>query len=385
MNKYKEGADILGVLGGGQLAKMIGFEAYRLGLGLAVIENGYDSPAGMMTKNDFGKGWNDLGELDKFIAKSTFITLENEFIDPDVISYIEQKKPVFPSSDTLRLVRDKYIQKETFRNKGIPTTEYARISNKEEAKEFGIKHGYPFVMKARELGYDGYGNRTVTDEKSVSEAFSYFEKKKPGIDLMAEAFVKFRKELAVMAVRSSSGEEKVYPCVETEQKQHICNIVTAPSVDNKEIRQKAQEMALSCVRSINGVGIFGVEFFLTEEGNLLVNEIAPRPHNSGHYTIEACHTSQFENCIRAVAGLPLGSTEMKMSSATMVNLLGDAEGNSVPNGIKSMMQLTDAKLHLYGKSESRVGRKMGHITVVSDNGNDSRQTCQEAANRISWK
>lgn len=385
MESNSSRAGIIGVLGGGQLAKMLGLEAYRLGLGFAVIENGYDSPAGMMTKLDFGKGWNDKEELDAFISSSTFITLENEFIDPDILSYIEKTKPVFPSSTTMRLVRDKYIQKKTFRNKGLATTDFAKLENEDSATSFADEHGYPFIIKSREMGYDGYGNYTIRTKDDITKAFAYFKEKKPGIELMAEAFVDFKKELAVMAVRSFHGEEVTYPCVETIQKNHICHTVTAPSNDSQEISSKAREMAIECVRSINGVGIFGVELFLTNSGELLVNEIAPRPHNSGHYTIEACQTSQFENCIRAVTGLPLGSTDMRTESAVMVNILGDADGGPIPKGINEMMKIPEAKLHLYGKTKSRNGRKMGHLTVIGDDPGDILNKATKAADFITWQ
>jgi 5-(carboxyamino)imidazole ribonucleotide synthase len=382
MNELKAG--VLGVLGGGQLAKMLGSEAYRLGLELAIIENGSGSPAGKMTKLDFGKGWTDRQELDRFISNSTFITLENEFIDPDIISYIEKVRPVYPSSATMRLVRDKFIQKETFRKRGLGVTEYEEIANESDAKAFGLKYGFPFVLKSREMGYDGYGNYTVKNEEEINKGLDYFRSKKPGIGLMAEAFVKFSKELAVMAVRSSKGEEAVYPCVETIQKNHICHTVIAPAQINDAQAEKAQEMAKECVRAIDGIGIFGVEFFLDESGRLLVNEIAPRPHNSGHYTIEGCYTSQFENAIRAITGQPLGSTAMREQASVMVNLLGDAEGGPIPKNIEKVLGDGKVKLHLYGKSKSRIGRKMGHITVTGATIDECLNSSKIAMNSITW-
>ncbi|GAB5466304.1 MAG: 5-(carboxyamino)imidazole ribonucleotide synthase [Candidatus Kapaibacteriales bacterium] len=378
-------AATLGILGGGQLAKMLASEAYRLGLNVSIIEGHPDSPAGKMTKMDFGKGWDNAEELQSFLDSSNFITLENEFIDPDLLAQLETQKTVFPSSNTMRLVRDKLIQKRTFNKSGIETTIFEEIANLEDAKSFGNRYGYPFILKSRELGYDGYGNQKIEDENKIAQALDYFNKNKAGIKLMAEAYVPFVKELAVMTSRSSNNEEATYPCVETIQENQVCRTVIAPADIDEEIAQKAQEVARRCVRSISGIGVFGVEFFLTHDGDLLVNEIAPRPHNSGHYTIEACVTSQFENCIRAVTGMPLGSADMKTKAAVMVNLLGDAKGSAVPNGVTELLQDNDIKLHLYGKGEAKVGRKMGHITITGNDRDEIVSKAQNVFKKISWK
>jgi 5-(carboxyamino)imidazole ribonucleotide synthase len=179
--------------------------------------------------------------------------------------------------------------------------------------------------------------------------------------------VKFTKELAVMVARSSKKEILTYPCVETIQKNHICHEVIAPAEIDVKFREKAQELAIKCVEAIDGVGVFGIEMFIDADNNILVNEIAPRPHNSGHYTIEACYTSQYENGLRAILGLPLGSTEMVNAHAIMINLLGEREGSGVPSNVYDLLKNGKVKLHLYNKKSSRVGRKMGHITLI---GND---------------
>ena len=184
---------------------------------------------------------------------------------------------------------------------------------------------------------------------------------------MAEEFIDYQKELAVMVVRSINNEILSYPCVETIQKNHICHKVIAPANIDDDLFKKAKDIAEQCVQAIDGIGIFGIEMFLTKNNTILVNEIAPRPHNSGHYTIEGCRTSQYENCIRAILGLPLGNTDMLHKAACMINLLGERDGIGVPDNVKQIFSFPHTKLHLYNKKESRVGRKMGHITTCGEN------------------
>ncbi len=382
---YKENSVFtLGILGGGQLAKMLANAAYKLGINVAVIEGHSESPAGDMTKHDFTNGWNSQSDLDTFIEASDIITLENEFIDPDILDYISKSKKVFPSPDTMRLVQDKFIQKESFRDSGLPVPYFEKIEAEADLINFGERRGYPFVLKARKYGYDGYGNATVFNKENVGEAWNKFKVSNPDRELMAEEFVEFTKELAVIVARNQNHQTEVYPCVETVQYRHICHEVIAPAEISEDIQMKARQIALKCVNSINGVGVFGVELFLTNTGNILVNEIAPRPHNSGHYSIEACYTSQFENCIRAVCGLPLGSSNLIVPAAAMVNILGQNDGSGVPETISEVLLHRKVSLHLYNKKQSRSGRKMGHITALGANQQEARTLAKSAADAISW-
>lgn len=378
------GALTLGVLGGGQLAKMLTTAAYRMGLRVAVIEHGADSPAGMMTHLEFSDGWTNPTALERFIAVSDIVTLENEFIDPAVLEQIAEKRVIFPAPATVALVQDKLTQKQTFAAAGIPTTDFAALSSIDDAVQFGAEHGFPFVIKTRTLGYDGYGNSTVRNAGDCTGAWLRFTEGEAPRKLMAEKFVNFTKELAVMVARNRRGEIAVYPCVETIQERHICRAVIAPAPVAPELQAKAQEIALACVEAIGGVGIFGVELFLTGDGHILFNEIAPRPHNSGHYTIEACYCSQFENAVRAVCNLPLGSPEMITPAAVMINLLGERRGTGVPDSVTDTLRFGKASLHLYGKSESRPGRKMGHITALGQTLDEAKEEAAGAANALIW-
>lgn len=373
----------IGILGGGQLAKMLAQEVYRMGMNLAIIENHPNSPAGDMTKNDFWRGWNDRDELDKFIDSSDVITLENEFIDPAILEYIEKKKPVYPSSRTMRLVQDKYTQKTTFQNAVVPVPDFQIINSIEDIYQFGENYSYPIVLKSRFMGYDGYGNATVKNKEEVEAAYNKFMSEPNRNLLYAERFVKFDQELAIMIARNHDGELAIYPLVQTIQRNHICNEVIAPAQVPSNIIAQAQEIAKKCVEAIDGIGVFGIEFFY-ENGELMVNEIAPRPHNTGHYTIEACYSSQFENAIRAILNFPLGNPNMIAPAAVMINLLGERNGIGAPSDVKKVFTLPDTYLHLYNKKESRKGRKMGHITVLGESTDLAYQTAMEAKNAFQW-
>jgi 5-(carboxyamino)imidazole ribonucleotide synthase len=374
----------LGLLGGGQLAKMTAQEAYKMGLRVAVIEHGADSPAGMMTKKEFPGGWKNPEDLEAFIQASDIITLENEFIDPDILDVIAERRLVFPTPDTMRLVQDKFVQKQTFAAVGVPTPHFAEITSKQDLVDFGQKHGYPFVAKTRKFGYDGYGNATIKRETEIDMVWRRFMEGEDPRPLLAESFVTFTKELAVMVARNKRGEIAVYPCVQTIQQGHICVTVLAPAPIEPELQKRAQEIAVACVETINGVGVFGIEMFLTTDDQIIFNEIAPRPHNSGHYTIEACHTSQFENCIRAVTNLPLGSADMRVPAACMINLLGERTGSGIPDSVIEMLKVDDVALHLYGKKDVRMGRKMGHLTATGATVDEAFQRANLALNKFVW-
>lgn len=375
----------LGILGGGQLAKMTALAAYRLGLRVAIIEHGEESPAGIMTKYDFPEGWSSAEALERFAEVSDVITLENEFIDTAILERLAQRRPVFPSAETMRLAQDKFVQKTTMQAAGIPVPTFERIDEVEQAYAFGKQHGYPFVMKTRTLGYDGYGNATIHRDNNALVAFKRFTSD-PDVPraVMAEAFVHFRKELAVIVARNRRGETAVYPCVETIQENHICRWVLAPAPIDERLQRNAQELAVAAVKAVNGIGVFGVEMFLTEQDELLFNELAPRPHNSGHYTIEGCLTSQFENCIRAVLNLPLGSTELVRPAAVMMNLLGSRTGSGTPDSVVGFMKHEGVALHLYGKKTSRIGRKMGHVTALGSSVNEAKAKIEAAAADLFW-
>ena len=244
--------------------------------------------------------------------------------------------------------------------------------------------GTPFVAKTRKYGYDGYGNATIKRDTEIDMVWRKFMEGESPRPLLAESFVTFNKELAVMVARNKRGEIAVYPCVQTIQEGHICVTVLAPAPIEEPLLKRAQEIAVACVEEIDGIGVFGVEMFLTPQDEIFFNEIAPRPHNSGHYSIEACHTSQFENHLRAVTNMPLGSPDLRVGGAAMINLLGERTGSGIPDSVVEMLKADDVALHLYGKKDSRIGRKMGHLTATAETMDEAFQKANTALERFVW-
>jgi 5-(carboxyamino)imidazole ribonucleotide synthase len=354
----------IGILGGGQLARMSAIQAYKLGFDTAILEKQKNSPAGQLTKNEF-VGWVDNEEVLKaFTDRSDIITLENEFIDHSYLKKIEKwGKKVIPSSGTISLIQDKYVQKTTLRKNLIPVADFIKVTPDTSYQKIKKEIGDRFLVKSRTMGYDGYGNASVKNEKELLKGFEKLKSRQS--ELYAEKFIEFEKELAVMVVRTKK-ETKVYPVAETIHRNHILHLVKAPAQLNKRLINKAKEIAVEAVKSVKGFGLFGIELFL-EGKNILVNEMAPRPHNSGHYTIEACVTSQFENHIRSVLNLPLGTTGLVKPYAVMINLLGKRNDAGIAENYNEALSDPDVHFHIYGKEFSRTGRKMGHITVTGNN------------------
>lgn len=342
------------------------FAAKRLGFDTIILEKEKKSPAAQITNKEF-VGWvDDLNLLKEFAKSSDIITLENEFVDADRLKYIEELGiKVVPSSKTIRLIQDKLTQKKTLEKKGIPVPKFLDLTNKLTFSQVQEKlSSSKFIIKSRKMGYDGYGNALVHTENEFIKSKEKLAERHS--ELMAEEFINFTMELAVMVVRTKK-EIKCYPVVQTIQENHICKVVIAPAKISKKLKENAIEIAIEAVKAVGGFGLFGIEMFLSEEGNLLINEMAPRPHNSGHYTIDACVTSQFENHVRSVLDLPLGSTEMLKPYAVMINILGKQNGGGAITDYKSILADENVKLHLYGKAQSRRGRKMGHFTVLGNN------------------
>lgn len=363
----------IGILGGGQLARMSAFQALRMGFDVSILEKTINSPAGSLTRNEI-VGWvDDESCLDSISSVSDVITLENEFIDFKYLEYIEKlNKKVIPASHTISLIQDKLIQKQQLIKAGIPVPKFFNVDKFTDYRKLSELLGEKFILKSRKMGYDGYGNYTVSCESEYIQGIDKLAQR--GSLLFAEEFVDYSMELAVMAVRTSK-ESKCYPVVQTIQENHICRMVLAPAKIDSILAEEAKEIAFECIRAVEGFGLYGIEMFLTKDNKLLVNEMAPRPHNSGHYTIEACVTSQYENHIRSILDLPLGSTEMIKPSAVMINILGKTNGPGILEDYSAVLANKNAHLHIYGKENSRVGRKMGHITLI---GEDMPKLVEEA-------
>lgn len=374
----------LGILGGGQLAQMMTQTAISLGVETAIFERHADSPAARLTHYQIVGQWDDPVKLDAFAEYCDVITLENEFVDTAVLRQLENKGiPVYPTSGTLAAVQDKLIQKQRMAAAGIPVPAFREIHTPDDITEAAAAYGYPLLLKARRDGYDGYGNVTLHSHDDIPAAW-----KQLGADtgraLLAEEFVPFVRELAVMVLRGRNGETRPYPVVETVQQNHICHVVRTPAPIRPATERQALEIAQAAVSAIEGVGVFGVEMFEMGDGSVLYNEIAPRPHNSGHYTIEACLTSQFENHIRAVLGWPLGSTQRVAPAAVMVNVLGGRDGHANPDAARQALAVPGAHVHIYGKRDVRPGRKMGHVTVIGDSIDKAETIARQAADQVDF-
>lgn len=369
----------LGILGGGQLAKMTAQAASVLDIDTVIFARSDIEPALKVTPRHIIGAWEDEVLLKQFAEACDVVTLESEFVDVAIMQRIEALgTPVYASSHTLEQVQDKFVQKRTMQQAGIDLPRFRKVSLATDVLEAAQEYGFPLVLKARRDGYDGYGNVTITRAHDIEPALERLA----GRQLLVEEFVNFVRELAVIVARTADGKVKAYPVVETVQRNHICHIVRCPAPIDESTATIAIDMATKAVEAIDGVGVFGVELFEMPHNQVLYNEIAPRPHNSGHYTIEGTITSQFENHVRAVMGYALGDVSQISPATVMINILGEREGEPNDDPLKQALSTEGAHIHLYGKSEVRRGRKMGHITVLGYNTGGAETVAQLALSRI---
>lgn len=382
MRNLKENFTI-GILGGGQLAAMSAYQAYRFGFDVRAFtaENKYE-PLDRLTNSIFKGDPAQLDQLIEFAKGCDVVTLENEFLDADLLIEAESASsvPFIPNPEAFKKVETKVGEKLNFERAGIPVPPWKSIYSTEDAHSFGRDYGYPFIIKSSKGGYDGYGNETVYSSQEIDRAVATLQQGEAR-ELIGEGFISFRKELAVQVARTDS-QTVSYPCCETIQENHICKEVIAPANLPEEISNQAIVLSRKALEAIDGYGLWAFEFFLTDKNLLLLNECAPRPHNSGHYTIEACNTSQFENHIRSICGLPLGDTTMRSATAVMINLLGTRSDNTELTNIRELFEQSGGHLHLYGKKQSRPGRKMGHYTLLGDDYNGILQRAHQLTDTL---
>jgi 5-(carboxyamino)imidazole ribonucleotide synthase len=373
----------LGIIGGGQLAKMTALAARELGCDVLVLERNDSSPAAPLANDALLGDWNDPETLLRLAKQVDVVSIENEFLNVDALEVMmNHGYSLYPGTATLRLIQDKFIQKQTLAGAGLTTPRFAAVDHADELMKVGKDFGWPMVLKTRRNGYDGKGNFTLRSGADIPAGWQALGGGRN--DLYVEAFCPYVSELAVIITRARDGTTAVYPVVETVQRNHICHVVKAPAVVPPEIAREASRQAQAAIEAISGVGSFGVEMFLTHAGEVLINELAPRVHNSGHYSIEACACSQFENHVRAVFGWPLGSTAMVAPAAVMVNLLGVGGGSGAPHGLERALAISGAHLHIYGKAMSGVGRKMGHVTALGQTLEAAEAVAQQAAAAIQF-
>ncbi len=350
----------VGIAGAGQLARMTCLAAWPLEIKVAVLGRPHE-PAAPVAAGLVEGDWHDADAVRRLGEVCDVVTLENEFVAADALAAVEEAgTPVRPGPGSVRIVQDKALQKELLRENHLPVPRFAVAEHERDLDAIGRDLGWPLMLKARTLGYDGYGNATCSDIEAAREAFTRLDK---GDGVLVEEFVPFRRELAVMVARRIGGQCVPYPVVETRQAHHVCHEVIVPAPIDPHAAESAEDVAVAAARTAEAVGVMGVELFELEGGAVMINELAPRPHNTGHYTIEGCETSQFENHLRGVLDLPLGSVGLREPVAVMVNLLGSRTGPADPQ-ITAALAVPGVHLHLYGKSEIRVRRKMGHVTAL---------------------
>jgi len=348
----------IGIIGGGQLGRLMVMAAHKLGCAVTVLDPQADSPAGQLAGHEIVSSFENSIRIRELVETCEVTTYDIESISTEMLTELAKEGHVIlPDPTLLALIQDKLKQKQRFAEAGIPTAEF--ISMDHPGEEAFEDFGYPLVQKARRGGYDGRG---VAVLKSSEEFGRHL--KTPSL---LERYIDTEKELAVMVARASDGEMRCYSVVEMvfKAEQNILDQLLAPARIDDDLAQAAQQLAMNTVEALDGTGIFGVELFLTRDGQLLVNEVAPRTHNSGHYTIEACVTNQFEQHLRAIIGLPLGSTEL-LCPAVMLNLLGEPGFGGSPRvvGLSQALAISGVSVHLYGKAETRPYRKMGHVTIL---------------------
>ncbi|MBN2815465.1 MAG: 5-(carboxyamino)imidazole ribonucleotide synthase [Campylobacterales bacterium] len=348
----------LGIIGGGQLGKIMSQKAKKMGFHVTILDPTFNSPAAQVSDKHIIGGFHDAQKLEQLVQDSDVTTFELEHVDTTILKELyDNGHRIHPSPYVIELIQNKYEQKKLLDERGIPVPKYKSVESQEDLKSFG----FPVIQKSKREGYDGKGVLMLKTEADLEKAIQS--------ESFIEELVDIDKELAVIVARNIEGEIKCYPVVEMlfDDRTNICDSVMAPARISTEIEKRALEISTNAIKVLDGVGIFGVELFLTKSGDILVNEIAPRPHNSGHYTVEACATSQFEQIIRAVTNLPLGSTKL-ISPAVMINLLGEEgyEGEPFIEGIHEALEIPELSFHFYGKSFTKPFRKMGHITVLDD-------------------
>jgi 5-(carboxyamino)imidazole ribonucleotide synthase len=351
----------VGVIGGGQLAWMLAAAAQDLGMPLIVQTPHAQDPAVSLAQSTILAPLDDLSATTALAQQCQVITFENEFVDLAGLAKLQAQGVCFrPSLSSLEPLLDKYEQRLYLRRLGLPVPQFAPLT-----PEALVEFKWPVVVKARRHGYDGQGTFLLTNPADLNPFWARGTPAQVAAQFMVEAFVPFERELAIVAARATNGEVVAHPLVETQQEQQVCRRVWVAQDLGAETQNQALAIVKQLLTDLDVVGLWGVELFLTSEGDVLVNEIAPRTHNSGHFSLDACLTSQFEQHLRAICGLPLGSTALKSPGVVMVNLLGfeTATRDYLPQR-QQLAALSDAHVYWYGKNQARPGRKLGHVTVL---------------------
>ena len=355
---------ILGIIGGGQLGMMIAEAAKKMHNEISeiiVLDPTENCPAAQVGATQIVADFKDKDAIIELSKKSDIITYEIESGDSDVLKLVEKNAEINPSPETLKIIQDKYLQKTFLKENNIPVPDFVKIENIDDVKNTLKEYGYPALLKARRDAYDGRGNYKIDSEQDIRTAYDYFK----GQKLMLEKFVPFKMEVSVIASRNTKGQIKTYPLVENIHEENILRETIAPARVSEDVTKKAENIAEKTMTVLKGAGIFGIEMFVTQDDSIVINEIAPRVHNSGHHSLQSSETSQFEQHLRAILGLELGSTKL-IHNTIMYNILGSKEFQ----GKYKPLEISEDNLFLkmYGKEISKPLRKLGHFNLVGNNG-----------------
>ena len=372
----------IGIIGGGQLGRMLAIAARQMDYKTVVLDPDSNCPAGQVADRVIRSDYSDLKASIELAALADVVTYEFENVDADSVSSAEKHKPVRPSSSVLRTTQNRLHEKKALLQAGIPVANFRKVDSLRDLEDAASVLGYPMVLKTATEGYDGKGQSIIDGERDL--VISYDQLSARNVDLIVEQFVSFKAEVSTICARTIDGMTATFDPAENIHRNHILDTSIVPARIDESVTDKARIIATDIAEKLDVIGLIAVEMFVTQENDILVNELAPRPHNSGHYTMDGCDTSQFEQLVRILAGMPI--TLPKLHSPTvMVNLLGeiweDTDGN--PDWQRAL-ELPGVSLHLYGKSAARVGRKMGHINVVAETVEEALYIAVEARERA-WR
>ncbi|WLR51091.1 5-(carboxyamino)imidazole ribonucleotide synthase [Bacillus tianshenii] len=346
----------IGILGGGQLGRMMALAAKEMGYRIAVLEPKEDSPTAQVADIEIVAPYDDLEAAKRLADASDVITYEFENVDHKVLTWLEENAYLPQGSELIRITQDRANEKRAIEESGAVVAPYHLVDSEEDLHQGLQTIGIPSVLKTRRGGYDGKGQVMIKSEQDIEQAKQLLD-----VPCILEQFVDFEKEISVIVTRSVTGEVKTFPVAENIHVDHILSQSIVPARISQSVVEKAEKAAVALADSIDMVGTLAVEMFLTKDEEIYMNELAPRPHNSGHYTMDACETSQFQQHVRAVCGLPLGHTDL-LKPVVMANILGE----HMEKTLASLGEFHDCKLHLYGKDEAKEKRKMGHLNVLAD-------------------
>ncbi|HEX3020841.1 MAG TPA: 5-(carboxyamino)imidazole ribonucleotide synthase [Lachnospiraceae bacterium] len=372
----------IGIIGGGQLGKMMILDAKRLDYYFVILDPTKNCSADSIADEHIVAGFDDVEAIQELASKVDVVTYEFEHINVQALQLLESKgHKVYPSSETLLRIQNKLVQKDWLRKHDIPVPEYLGVNGIDEIEQAGERYGYPLILKTCTGGYDGKGNAVIKTKDQIAEAYEALGA--GSLPLMVEEFVPFEKEVSILVCRSANEDIKVFPVAENVHVNSILDETTVPAVISEESTQEAMDIARKTIEVFGCCGMLCIELFVKKDGHILVNELAPRPHNSGHYTIEGCYTSQYENHIRAILGQPLGDTGLIRPTA-MKNLIGQTDGDANVKGLEEAYRMSGVKIHLYGKEKVAKGRKMGHITATAPTIEEALEAVRYAHGKIEF-